>query len=453
MDTTKTTPVTASFTPALEPPAIHDREFGEATLRIPVVDKEFIALVRARVESATDSLPQQNRIERAVTAIDKAVSRWCHPTYPLRTLAEQTLPKTSGYTEEMIDYGLPRVLKAFRRPGLEALLVRELGLAWAETTLRGPRLITQFLAGNIPAVAAESIVRALLLGSGSILKSSSRDPLFPALFAQSIAEADPGLASTISVLWWKGGSGALDKAAVSSADAVVAYGRNDTINSVGTLVARETPFVGYGPRISFTAISREALKPGNIYSLTTRATEDVCLFDQQGCVSPHSIFVERGGDLTPRDFASSLAQAMATFEDRFPRGRLGASEAGLIASLRGDYEVLEAAARDVTLFTSPDSTAWTVIYDGENPRLLASCLNRVIHIKPVDNIMTIGELLSPFGPLLQTAGLECDLSRRTGIRDALEEAGVTRVCPIGQMQYPPASWNQDGATRLKRFLR
>ena len=453
MDAAESTGIAAGFTPGVEPHRCENRTFAEATLRLPVVDSRLLAEVCDRVLTARQRIAGEGRIERAVAAIDEAVRRWGDPSYSLRALAERALPAMSGYSREMISFGLHRILDTFRRPGLEELLETELGMGWRAASFEGPRLIAQVLAGNIPAVAAESIVRALLLGSASIIKASSHDPLFPALFARSIHDADPGLGATIAVLWWKGGSGEVDEAAIGAADAVVAYGRNEAIESVRRYAADGVSFAAYGPRISFAAIGRETLNAPAMTDLCARAAQDVSLFDQQGCVAPHAIFVERGGAASPRDFAGALTHAMAAFEARYPRGRLTPAEAGAIVSLRGEYEVRQASGRDVALFASVGSTAWTVIYDEEGTTLTPSCLNRVVRVIPIDDLSQLPGAVRPLGALLQTAGVEADASRLAGVGGALAEVGVTRVCPIGEMQFPPASWPHDGEPNLTRFLR
>jgi hypothetical protein len=45
---------------------------------------------------------------------------------------------------------------------------------------------------------------------------------------------------------------------------------------------------------------------------------DACAFDQQGCNSPHTIFVERGGPIAPAEFARLLGEAMEAESRRAP---------------------------------------------------------------------------------------------------------------------------------------
>ena len=50
-------------------------------------------------------------------------------------------------------------------------------------------------------------------------------------------------------------------------------------------------------------------------------------YDQQGCYSPQLFYVERGGRVSPREFAQYLASELANLQHRFPRRALSLEEA------------------------------------------------------------------------------------------------------------------------------
>ena len=452
------------YVPGVEPEAFVERSYGSpgacVVLRLPKVSPGLLRQAAHEIVAAREAHLARMPVDHIVDAIDAAVELWLDPGYRLRQVAEESLPKVTGYSQAMIREGLPLLLEPFRRPGLEALLAAEVGDAtvldepqkprsWA----RGPRLTTHILAGNIPAVAAETIVRALLVKSASLVKSSSRDPLFPALFAQSIAEVDPQIGMAIGVLWWKGGSPGLDEAALNPADAIIAYGNEQAIEQVRRLAKPGVPFVEHGPRISFAAVGREALAGDGLPDLADRVAWDVSLFDQQGCMAPHAVYVERGGNWPPSDFAAALAEAMGRMEKRLPPGRVAPEAAAAIQQIRGVYEVRRAAGEAVALFASHGSTAWTVSYE-ENPGTLQpSCLNRMVRVIAIDDLSLAAGAARPMARYLQTAGLACSEDRVPGLTRQLLEAGVTRVCAVGRMQHPPASWRHDGHPNLLPLLR
>ncbi|MCH7553765.1 MAG: hypothetical protein IIC82_07195 [Chloroflexi bacterium] len=189
-------------------------------LTVPDVTPRLLSQTAKALREARNVGLSRMPVARIVEAIGAAVERWLDPTYHLRQMAEAYLPEITGYSQPMIRHGLPELLRPFQQKGLQAMLHATAGDHAAlddpptpdHAIADGPRLTSIILAGNIPAVAVESIVHALLLKSSALVKGSSRDPLFPALFAQSIAEADADIGAALAVLWWKGGSPALDAA-------------------------------------------------------------------------------------------------------------------------------------------------------------------------------------------------------------------------------------------------
>src|SRR5262249_8973793 len=151
-------------------------------------------------------------------------------------------------------------------------------------------------------------------------KAASEEPLFPALFAASIAEVDPRLGACLAVTWWPGGEEALETVAFGRADAGIAYGAEATVATSRDRGPAGTRFIAYNHRLSFGVIGREALAADRVGETAARAAYDAAKYDQQGCLSPHLFYVERGGDVEPRAFAALLAEAMAAAETTMPRG-------------------------------------------------------------------------------------------------------------------------------------
>src|SRR5262249_23471090 len=123
----------------------------------------------------------------------------------------------------------------------------------------------------------------------------------------------------------------------------------------------------------------------NASQLASRAAADVTAWNQLGCLSPHVIYVEAGGQLTAEQFAALLAEELARQEESEPRGELPVETAATIASRRSFYDVRAAHSPDTRQWRSKDSTAWTVVYEAD-PRFQVSCLNRFIYVKGVKDL-------------------------------------------------------------------
>jgi len=167
---------------------------------------------------------------------------------------------------------------------------------------------------------------------------------------------------------WKSSSGAagsadLENVLFAEANCVTATGSDEMLAAVRPRLPVKTRFLGYGHRVSFGFVAREVLSDPGARRVVTNAAEDVVAWNQLGCLSPHVIYVQTGGELSPDKFAGLLAEELEQREQTEPRGELAAEHAAAIASRRSIYEIRAAHSPDATQhWCSKDSTAWTVIF-------------------------------------------------------------------------------------------
>lgn len=453
----------AYFIPAsVTPPQMKDLEFGDLRLQVPVLTPPILSEVMDRVRQSQEKTLSGLPIQTIIEAVDRAISLWLTPSYVPRQLAEKALPAITGLSPTMVSHLLPRLMETFTAQSLTRLLHHEIGdplfldtfrpQPWGKSTLFGPRLTTHILSGNILGLAVPSIVYTLLTKSSCLVKSASEEPLFASLFARTLAEVAPAIAGGIAVVWWKGGEEELEKTAFARSDAVVAYGSEETLTAVRSHVTKNpaTTFIGYGHRVSLGVIGREALT--DMKEVARLAAYDVSLYDQQGCLSPQMFYVETGGAESPRSFANALADALKTLSISLPRGKPSPEESASIQQIRGRYEAKEIAGQDVTLYASPSGTDWTVIYEAD-PAFVPSVLYRTIMVKPVQDIVQIAGLLTPWEACLSTIGVALSDERLLPFAEQVGRLGVTRFCPVGKMQSPPIGWHHDGRFNVLDLLR
>ena len=102
---------------------------------------------------------------------------------------------------------------------------------------------------------------------------------------------------------------------------------------------------------------------------------------------------------------------------------------------------------ETLLWTSPDSTAWTVVFEAD-PRFQLSCLNRFVYVKPVSSLQEALACAEPIRDNISTVGLAATSIRGAELAMELAQWGATRICPLGQMQSPPLGWRHDGRPSL-----
>lgn len=384
---------------------------------------------------------------------------WLQADYPFRKLALAQGPAATGFSSATIASGLDGFFKQLTSENLEALLEQDLGHvrrldgmaaepgADRASIVTSPSLLVHIGAGSLPNPALLGVVLGVLIRSAQFMKCASGSALLPRLFAHSLYEIEPKLAACLEIAEWRGGNAELEKALYEEADCVTASGSDETIAAIRAQVSGQCRFVAYGHRVSFAFISGAVLSGLNASKVAARAAADVAAWDQLGCLSPHVIYVESGGSVSPENFAAKLAEELARREEIEPRGALPAEVAGAIASRRSFYEVRAAHSPDTRLWRSENSTAWTVLFEAD-PRFQRSCLNRFIYVKPVKNLTEALQNADSVRGKVSTVGLAAPEDKAEALATQLARWGASRVCPLGQMQNPPLLWRHDGRPAL-----
>lgn len=439
---------------------------SDLELCVPRLSSAGLAAQLQRIAAARDAYLADLPVLRIVTILDRVANRWLDPASPYRREAEQLLPHVTGYSEPAVRKGLASYLGMLRGENLRRLLEEELpdptvldgfvarARAGGWTRAFGPRLTVHVWSGNVPGLPAQSLVSALLVKSASFGKVASEEPLFAALLAESIAEVDPELAACLAVGYWRGGDGELESVAFDQAESVIAYGSERAVESVRARVPADTRFIAYGHKLSFGAVGREALAAEHVAETLQRAAYDVVKYDQQGCLSPHLLYVERGGQTSPREFAQALARSIGDYADRVPRGRLTLEEAASLAELRQRYELRQVlAGPDESGAAVFEGSEAVVLYD-EDPRFEASSLNRAVFVKPIDDLVyDVPQLAARVRKYLQTCGVAASVDRTRALAGELGRLGLDRVCPLGRMADVSATWHHDGRFNLLELVR
>src|SRR5262249_50219498 len=302
----------------------------------------------------------------------------------------------------------------------------------------GPALTLLLAAGNIPVAALPSLYHSLLVGSSCLVRTSSAEPVLLPAVMRSLCEAAPRLGGAgVAVLAWPGDAEEVTRALAAEAEAVIAYGSDATLHRIRSLTPGGARFLGYGHRIGFGVIGREALAATAVDATAEAAAMDVAAFDQQGCVSPQWFWVERGGEVSPEEFRARLGRALAAPEVVWPRRGLSAAEASAIHQARARYEIRE----DARVWTG-GGTQWTVIYDPDRTPE-PGCLNRMALIKPVDDVIADLPEVSGMRGHLQTVVYALSPERARQLAEILSPGGVTRLAPLGRSQELPAGARPD----------
>lgn len=463
---------TAGYLPGLAPadvrwqPLVFASGATRLEVAVPVLSPQQMSALALRVKQASRLHLKTMTVSQIVAVVDRAIARLLDPGDPYRMQADQLLPIVSGYDAEMVRLGLTAFLKNFRAPQLHRFVAEDFANPKVLDEFQprpkggaakafGPELLVHSWAGNVPALPLWSLVCGLLVKAGNIGKLPSAEPLFASLFARLLAEVHPPWADCLAVVWWKGGEQAQASALYAEADTVLAYGGNDSLEEIRRRLPVTTRFLPYGHKLGFGLVGAAALDTLRAPQTARLAAWDVMRYDQQGCYSPHVFYVERGGRVSPREFAQYLASELANLQHRFPRRALALEDAAAVAGWRQAFELqsMSAGGESAGELIGEDGAAWGVAYADDARALAPTALNRNIQVIAVDALDHVITQLAGCQPFLQTAGVAASPAELFRLSELLGAAGVTRITAIGSMTSPEAGWHHDGRFNLLDLVR
>jgi hypothetical protein len=401
-----------------------------------------------------------------ITTLASVARDWLEPDFPLRKQALAEGPAATGFSAATLARGLEAFFRQLTTANLTALLEQELGdpqrldrfvaESFEQATDRaaivsGPEFIAHVAAGTLPVSAMQSLVLGWLARSAQFLKCARGTSLIPRLFAHSVYAVDPKLAACLEIAEWPGGTACLEEVLFNEVDCVAAMGSDNTLETIRARIPKHVRFVGYGHRLSFAYVAAGMLSSLNARKVARLAATDVTAWDQLGCLSPHVIYVERGGAISPHEFAELLAAELDNGEVNQPRGTVSVEAAVTIASRRSLYELRTAGESETLLWKSPAGTHWTVVYEGD-ARFQVSCLHRFIYVKPVAHLEEALQAADAQRWVTSTVGIAVPEDRAEEVATRLARWGATRVCPLGRMQEPSPAWRHDGQPALGALL-
>ncbi len=359
---------------------------------------------------------------------------------------------------DMLRWGIEQSLSRWTEEGLLALVEHELGdvevldAAGNPAAVNGstlaipPRLCLQILSRTVPPAGWQAMAMAWLLGSPVLVRPSADLLGLTRVFILSLAKVAPALAAAT----WMAGSDAGDseyhRMLASHADAVVVHGGDDAVQAWRKHAAPGAIFVDHGHRISAAYLAAEGLDKLSLLSHLRGLAFDICAWDQNGCLSPVVAYVEQGARIVSIDeVAKMLAEvALPEAEKTLPIGAWS-REAQAARTLFIRTRMLEARC-----YTS--KTACVLAYPEPGP-LEASCLHRVIILRPVKGPDELVRALRVVGPQLQGLAVAGAATTRASLAARLAPYGLSRVCAPGDLQKPPLDWSHDGRGNLRPLVR
>ncbi|WP_309396747.1 acyl-CoA reductase [Cerasicoccus maritimus] len=417
---------------------------------LPVV--ESVADLAGRLRQERERLDAYS-VDDLINLISAAAERWASTDSPLAVLRQQGLlflhtwcrpEKLARLADESL-HGRRGVLDGPLPIGGNR--VRQLGA-------RHRGLVVHWLAGNVPVLGMLTLVQSILARNANLLKAASRYTRVLPMLLEAFRDLEvktPGgrvlrgndVLASIAVVYCDRDDIASAQQISQEADVRLAWGGREAVEAVSALPRKvNTEDIIFGPKLSFMVIGQSELGSGrSVNRLARRAATDVCVFEQTGCASPHTIFIERGDALSAQAFAEKLAEELDKALVRFPVVPAGPEDASRIEARRIRGELTGKVWRS-------QGTAWTVILDDAGAQLAAPCYGRVITVREVEHIE---DTLALVDDSIQTIGLALSGEQRLAFAQQAARMGAERFPDVGRMTLFEAPW--DGLFPLERLVK
>lgn len=372
----------------------------------------------------------------------------------------------NGFFTKYSSVGISFLLNFMRGENLKALLSSSLlgNIKYSDQFILHPPLkkflkvvpkgvLVHWLAGNVPVLGMISLIQGIITKNINIAKlPKSNGLLLPSILAEigpfSLKTTNGMLTgndilNTILFVYCDRNDKTSQQQLSDLADVRIAWGGKEAVESVCTLTKRYfTDDVIFGPKYSFAILGKDALSESQLIDFGYKMALDASVFEQQGCNSPHTLFVEKSNDYTLEMVAKSVASGMQQVLKRIPKPPISGKQAINITNLRAE------AIFDGKLVIQSPGTEWTIVYSESKPFFADACYSRVLFIQEVKDALDVLPLIKHHH---QTMGLCMKESRRSDFSEQAANSGIERITAIGKMTIYDHPW--DGMFPMSKFVK
>jgi len=361
------------------------------------------------------------------------LSQWCDERH-LRQIAKDGLRGNIRYADDFLPFA-----------DSEKHLMR--------ANARG--LVCHWMAGNVQILGMFALVQSILTKNTNLIKVAAKDAGVFANLMRAFENLEyttkdgfcikgDDLLKTIGVVYFSRNATKLGEMMSREAKVRIAWGGKDAVETVAAYPAPiDCETVVFGPKLSYAVIAKEELSSEQeAKKLARRVSVDVSVFDQAGCASPHNLYIERGGTITPEKFCEILADIFPKTEVQIPKPTVSPEQIAAIHSIRGVYDFKG------KVWGSP-TMSWSVLLDDATESLLCKPVySRTLMVHQVEHI---NQALDCIENYVQTIGIAAPKEKAIDFANKATQKGVARCPLIGRMLNFEMPW--DGIFLMDRLVR
>lgn len=316
-------------------------------------------------------------------------------------------------------------------------------------------LVCHWMAGNVQILGMFALVQSILTKNTNLIKVAAKDAGVFANLVKAFENLEyttkdgfcikgDDLLKTIGVVYFSRNATKLGEMMSREAKVRIAWGGKDAVETVAAYPASiDCETVIFGPKLSYAVIAKEELSSEQeAKKLARRVTVDVSVFDQAGCASPHNLYIEKGGAISPERFCEILADIFPKTEVQIPKPTVSPEQVAAIHSIRGVYDFKG------KVWGSP-TMSWSVLLDDTRESLLCKPVySRTLMVHQVEHI---NQALDCIEDYVQTIGIAAPKEKAIDFANKSTQKGVARCPLIGRMLNFEMPW--DGIFLMDRLVR
>lgn len=316
-------------------------------------------------------------------------------------------------------------------------------------------LVCHWMAGNVQILGMFALVQSILTKNVNLIKVAAKDggvfaSLMSAFEGLKYMTTDgytingDDLLKTVGVVYFSRHASELGKQMSIAAKVRIAWGGKEAVETVAAYPSSiDCETVIFGPKLSFAVIAKEELSSEQeAKKLARRVSVDVSIFDQEGCASPHNLYIERDGIISPERFCEILAESFPKTELQIPKPVVTPEQISAVHSIRGVYDFKGKV-------WGSDTMSWSILLSEDNDsELCTPVYSRALMVHEVDSI---NEALDNIEDFIQTIGIAAPYEKALDFAIKATEKGVSRCPQIGRMLNFEMPW--DGVFLIDRLVR
>lgn len=445
---------------------------GGATFRSPDPHKHIHDLVLGKPTDLSDLM--ETPVSDIVEFLGEVGKRLRLDDNPYLQESFELALRAGGLAEPILKGVYDDLPRMFDPQGLAQMADRTVGIDYLDGWVPSPgeygnvrvRAIgtrqLHITAGNVPVVAALTILRAALTKSDCLIKAPSNDPLTANAIARTLMDVDPSHPVTkhLAVAYWKGGDEFMDSQIVrtSRIDKITAWGGMASVRHIQKFLSPGIDLTAMNPKYSMSVIGKEALESEEAMLEAAKGLAVISgFYNQTACANTRIVYVESETDDESLEKVVALGHKIVAAYRELP-DQISTAAAGPNREL--DAELDAVALEDDFYHVEGDTVNGGAVVSRFEDRVdfFNELNNRVVNLVPVSNLLDIVKWCDD---TTQTIGVYPE-SLRERLLDPLALAGIQRLVPLtgddpidifhGMHRLPPGM-PHDGIEPLRRNVR